>query len=70
MMDTDKENEMSHIENNEVVIENEMSDVEDNEVVVIGTIPCPTNPSGEINDKKGKTSGKQPIVYQRMRFKN
>jgi hypothetical protein len=43
--------------------ENERNDVDDSEVVVVGTIPCPTNPSSETNDKKEKTSNKQPIVY-------
>jgi hypothetical protein len=34
-------------------------------VVVVRTIPCPTNLSSETSNKIGKTSDKQPIVYQR-----
>jgi hypothetical protein len=52
----------SNVENNDLVIE---SNVEDNKMVVVGTIPCPTNPSGEAGDKKIKF-----IVYKRRRFKN
>jgi hypothetical protein len=60
------ENERSNVENNQVVIESNVENnevvieinIEDNEVVVVGTILCPTNPSGETIDKKGKT-----IVY-------
>jgi hypothetical protein len=58
-------NEMSDVEDDDVVIDNERIDVEFDEVVVIGTIPCPTNSSGEISDKKRKISEKQLIVYQR-----
>jgi hypothetical protein len=55
----------SDVEDNEVVIQDERSNDEKNEVVVVGTIPYPTNLSGESSDKKGKT-----IVYKRRRFKN
>jgi hypothetical protein len=50
----------SNVEDNEVVIQDERSNVDNNEVVVVGTIPCPTNLSGEGSDKKGKT-----IIYER-----
>jgi hypothetical protein len=68
-VDIVSDNERSDVEDDDVVIDNERSDVEDVEVVVVGTIPCPTNPSGEISDKKVKTSEKQLIVYQIRRFK-
>jgi hypothetical protein len=68
-VDVVNDNERSDVEDDDVVVDNESTDVEDAEVMVIGTIPCPTNPSGEISDKKGKISEKQPIVYERRRFK-
>jgi hypothetical protein len=68
-VDIVNDNEKNDVENDDVVVDNERTDVEDDEVVVVGTIPCPTNTSGEIIDKKGTISEKQPIVYQRRRFK-
>jgi hypothetical protein len=64
-VDVVNDNERSDVEDDDVVVDNEGTDVEDTEVEVIGTIPCPTNLSGEISDKKGKISEKQPIVYER-----
>jgi hypothetical protein len=69
-VDTANDNERCDVEDDDVVVDNERTDVEDDEVVVVGTIPCPTTPSSEISDKKGKISEKQPIVYQRRWFKN
>jgi hypothetical protein len=64
-VDTANDNERCDVEDDDVVVDNERTDVEDDEVVVVGTIPCPTTPSSEISDKKGKISEKQLIVYQR-----
>jgi hypothetical protein len=76
IVDATNDNERGNVEDDDVVVDNERSDVGDNEVVIIddevvvvGTIPCPTNLSGEISDNKEKTSEKQLIVYQRRRVK-
>jgi hypothetical protein len=61
------------IESNEVQEDNKV--MEDNEVEVVETIPCPTDCIGENRGRRENVDGqnfveKQPIVYQRRRFKN
>jgi len=41
--------------------------VEGSEEVIVGTIPCSTN---EMGTKNGETVAKEPIVYQRRRFRS
>jgi hypothetical protein len=53
-VDASNDDERGNVEDGDVMVDNERSDVVDDEVVVVGTIPCSTNTSGEIGDKKEK----------------